>query len=364
MMVSLSLAVAADEVPIQPTVEEILNEYHQEAFEALNMEDTATISTISPRGVNSKTLEQKTVDTLMEAGYEAYNVTADNYTSLEEELKTDFSAMGLDSDSSYIFVISGEDSAPSDTGDSASLYNINPLPGWDQPDVGDNTPYFYYTYEGTTYFMRYVTVTNADTSDELFVSTSHVLSDIDRFEDIAAVLIEYSISFAAEAISNGGVICSVISLLGDVYDAATQSCISTLDPGTINLRAGTAWTRSYIQVYNEANGYWYTTQCSSYAISEVFFLGDYVYDEDTNRPVLMGGVIHEGTIYSPYYNQTEVRKARAVYGYLNNNPLFDHTGDIDFYFTNPDSSNPDISTIPLFIHKQNVTYRYPMIQED
>lgn len=113
MLVSLSLAVAADAVSEPPTIEEILNEYHLKAFDSQTQGDTDTASTWSRRGSNAKTLEQETVDTLTDAGYEAYNVTTDNFEYLEAELNTDFAGMGLDPNGSYIVVIHGEEQTES-----------------------------------------------------------------------------------------------------------------------------------------------------------------------------------------------------------------------------------------------------------
>ena len=119
MLTSLSPAVTADEMSAKPTVEEILSEYHRNAFESRANGDTETSSTWSHRNVNAKTLEQETVDTLNNAGYEAYIVTTDNYETLEAELKTDFNAMGLDPNGEYIVVISGANQA--ETNSAATL---------------------------------------------------------------------------------------------------------------------------------------------------------------------------------------------------------------------------------------------------
>ena len=70
------------------------------------------------------------------------------------------------------------------------------------------------------------------------------------------------------------------------------------------------------------------------------------------------------TVYSSYYNKTELRKTRAVIAYLNNYKLYDHTGDIDFYFTNPDSDDPNTSRILLFTHMEDVTYKYPYKEDN
>lgn len=123
MLVPLSSAVAADEPTSQPTIEEILDGYHEKAFAAQTAEENGGASAYARSGSgSSQTLEQETVDELTAAGYEAYNVTEDNYEALEESLHTDFSEMGLDPNSSYVVVISGED--PS----GISSEKVSPLP--------------------------------------------------------------------------------------------------------------------------------------------------------------------------------------------------------------------------------------------
>ena len=96
MLVTLSPAVAADDSSATPTVEEILNSYHVKAFEAKIAEERDGASTYSRRSGTEKTPEEEAVDELTAAGYEAYNVTPENYYSLEEALHTDFSTLGLD----------------------------------------------------------------------------------------------------------------------------------------------------------------------------------------------------------------------------------------------------------------------------
>ena len=360
----LSGPIEAYATPAFLTIEEILNEYHQKAFKRETT--TNAVASYSLHG-ETKTLEQETIDSLSSAGYEAFNVTKENYKTVEADLKTDFASMDLDPTASYIVVVSGEEaSRPSATG--ITTNDVNPLPGWDEaPEGGLSDSYFYYTYEGKSYFMRYITVTEADAPGNFFVKSSHTLENISYFEDVADVLADYTLSLTAERLIDGvgegvpyvGVICSIASLLGDLYDVAIQSPANPLDPGTLVLRAGTAWTRSYIQVYNEVDQYWYTTQCSSYAITEVSFDAEYVYNAETNSPMKVGGILDQYTTYSPYYEKTELRKIRAVGAFLNGNPLFDHTGDIEFYIKNPNNSNPQARSIFLFVHKQNVTYRYP-----
>ncbi len=73
MLVPLSPVVAADETTVTPTIEEILNSYHDQAFEAQSAEENGDASTYA-RGGSNQTLEQETVDALTDAGYEAYAV--------------------------------------------------------------------------------------------------------------------------------------------------------------------------------------------------------------------------------------------------------------------------------------------------
>jgi hypothetical protein len=130
------------------------------------------------------------------------------------------------------------------------------------------------------------------------------------------------------------------------------------------LRAGTAWTRKYIQVHNEITGNWHTAQCSAYAISQAHFDAQYVYDPETNAPKQVGGIFHKGTVYSPYYHNDVQRQARAVEGYLNNYTLYDCTGDINFYLFNANSTDPATSRILVFTHQESTAYLLPNIQEE
>ena len=363
MLVPFTAAAAADEPSATPTVEEILSEYHRKAFEAQTQGDSDSASTWSRRSNDGKTLEQETVDTLTEAGYEAYNVTADNYDTLEAELKTDFANLGLDPEGSYIMVIGGDEEQDASQ-ELCDQSRLGPDISMEDEDfMGGST--FSYTQDDTTYKMRYVTITNADVSGELFMHSSYLLSDIQYLDEIVGILGEYVLEAAGQKFVKGlaeeivqlipfvGPICTVGSLLFDVGSTLMQNPMTLLDPGTLDFRAGTAWTRSYIQVYNAVTSNWHTAQCSSYAISEARFIGDYVYDPVNNVPIAVGGIIHEGVVYSPYYNNASTRMARAVEGYQYGCVLYDCTGNIDFYFAPPDNSDPHAEKILLFSHQES-----------
>ena len=70
---------AASQSPTQSNLDEILDNYHQKAIEA-RYHQTASSNTRSIE--NEKSLEEETVDLLIDAGYEAYHVTPDNYDNL------------------------------------------------------------------------------------------------------------------------------------------------------------------------------------------------------------------------------------------------------------------------------------------
>lgn len=347
----------------QRPMEEILNRYHAKSFELSfsNGNSSRSVQT-------SETIKQDTINELQDAGYEVYDVNPRTYADLEEQLNTDFGEMGLTPDDSYIVVISGENG-------SQKTYlqrRLGPDISMEDDDIG-GTSTFSYIHNGTTYTMRYVTITNANVSDNaLFEETTYQLSNIQYFDEIKDVLGEYLVAHAEEKIvekllkKSGeyieesielipfvGDICTVAFLLGDVADVFLQDPLTLVDPGTLIFRAGAAWTRSYIQVYDKGIGQWVTTQCSSYAVTHAHFNAAYVYNSATNAPEQIGDVLCNDTVYSPYYNNAAQRKLRAVEGYLYNHPLFDYTGDIDIYFTNPDGNNSDEDHIFLFSLQEN-----------
>lgn len=333
MMVSLSLAVAADEVPIQPTVEEILNEYHQEAFEALTTEDTATISTISPRGGNSKTLEQKTVDTLVEAGYEAYNVTADNYESLEAQLQTNFTAMGLEPDGSYIIVISGEEPEVSAPNRGNSTFGLTPLPGEDQaPDGGEST-FFTYNYNNKTYNMRYVTVTPTENSalrriDDAILNEELSPSNVLEIIGMTSSVVGY-LSDVLNTVSILNTSVSISLLLLDLLSDYTPKLTDM-----VRMTGGCTWTVKYTQIYDFDEHQWFLNAGVEYVTAQKYV--DYnIYNPSTHLYDQERVHYDNVVIYSALYNDTELMKQRAVEAYeygQGENMYLDQVESVDFEY--------------------------------
>lgn len=332
------------------TVEEILNEYHEKSFAAEMAEETGNPTAYSNRDRSSgKTLEEETVDELRAAGYEAYNVTSSNYDSLEASLKTDFEEMGLDPNSSYIITISGEPSS--------NARGFDP-PTQDYYEGGGSS--FPYTYNGTTYSMRYVTVTSAS-EPSLSISTKYDFSKVKHIEDYAAdigsAIISLAIDEAASAVVPKLPLSTILSLL---VDWSTDEALTITNPDEIVLYAGTTWTRKYIQIRNDANNGWYTALYTSYAVSRARCVGGYVYNPATNTPEFAAGNEHTKTTYSMGYNDSENLKATAVTAYLSNYQTCYCTGDISFYFITRDGTiNFNGDGKPLFIHEETLAAFLP-----
>lgn len=306
MLASLSPAVAADEMSATPTVEEILNEYHQKAFEAQTQGETDTASTWSRRG-QTQTLEQETVDTLTDAGYEAYNVTADNYETLEAELKTDFAAMGLDPEGSYIVVIHGEDSDTSTNENARSTYSISPEIDLEGPDYPGGSS-FIYTHEGTSYTMRYVTVTAAEDS------TLGMTSSVELFEGMTVDQMWDAMNLHMTVLSY----VPIIGTAGSIYSilSAVLPEIDSTQPSALDYRGATSWTVTYLDIWDSANGAW--RHCASIEYATARYFKDYTYFDPTTKQyeeIATNGIY--GTVYSENYNDRDLMKSHAVlaFGY-------------------------------------------------
>ena len=303
MLVSISPAVAAENASAKPTVEEILNEYHRAAFEAQCTDDAATAATYSPRsGHSSKTLEQETVDTLNAAGYEAYNVTPANYNTLEGQLNTDFADMGLDPEGSYIIVIHGEDSDNSNTANSNGSRAIVPA-----PDPGGTPSSFNYTYNGTTYTMRYVTVTAAENLALAQISNPVQLLDICP-EDLTSEVLNLilSVSSLIPALS---IYSSEITLLSLLISTIPNAEITR--PRSLTYKAKSSWYAKYTQVYHSGNEEWKLCAGVEYVIPQ------YEIEYDFTDPLTGLWDVEEvqgqlTTIYSEHYYDNEYIKQVAA----------------------------------------------------
>ena len=336
---------------------------------------------LSADGQQGVMIKQSTINQLTEARYSAYDLNPATLSNLENSLNTDFSAMDLDPTGSYIIVVSGEDQPSAEVspitppggtnicgiGDGVVLPPIHVYDP-DQPPGGDT---FAYTYNGTTYLMRYVTILSSDMRSELYVEQAYSLSSIDYLDRFINVFPDTVLSIASlladevPILSTLSTLADIASLIGNSCDVLFNGPLTSLDPETLVLRSATAWTRSYIQVYNSELSRWHTAQWSSYANSRAHFDGGYVLPDNSDEPIQFGGISQSLTTYSPFYNNPSERKYRAVLGYNGGYILGDGTNDIHFYFVCPDGTvNFGITNAPLITHEESLAYILAVIPEE
>lgn len=348
----ISASAAAPEVPT-PTIEEILNEYHAKVAEAQSS------ASGNARGVsgNGQTPEQEAVDSLTDAGYEAYYVTADNREELEATLQTDFAELGIVDSGAYVMVISGEDPG-SQTNSNARV--IQPPT---QEDFGDDNggggSIFYYTVGDTTYTMRYVTLTSA-TETELVSTYNCTLEQIDNMSNYDGDAFYALARLSVDSVTLKLPDSPEISFLHQWTN--NQAYVVTNRAG-FSLETHTDWTRSYIQVWDEAAEVWRTCQCSISAYSYAQAKG-YGKLSTSNSSVWIDTGKQYFTTYSSYYNYPATRKAYAVEGFSNNTPRYDCVGDVGFYFLDAAGTTITTDGSPLIIHDECLTELLPIVQEE
>lgn len=331
MLVSFSPAVAAEDAPAEPkpSVEAILNDFHQKAFAAESADEQNTAEAYSRNtSSDNDSLVQETVDTLNAAGYEAYNVTSSNYEALETELKTDFASMGLDPNGSYIVVISGEDY--NNTSNPNARFGRLPEENIIDDGVGAPTS-FKYTYDGTTYIMRYVTVTPLDSNLPLTLDFNF---DVDRTDNSSNwdSILNAAIGIVVDQVLDD------YALIAPVANAAVNKLLGI--SATVHNFSGftidgaTSWVLQFIEVYDSANDSWHPSQRSEYAIStlvpEVWVFNPSLQKNDK----ILGTEITFRTD-SELYNDLESRKRIAAECFPSRMLDAEDTGDIVFCVKDP-----------------------------
>ena len=346
MLVPLSPAVAADEPTSQPTIEEILNAYHAKAFEAQAAEENGGAATYSRRS-STQTLEQETVAELTAAGYEAYNVTGENYETLEETLNTDFAEMGLNPDSSYVVVISGEDPAAQSNANARAIDppTADNLDG----DISSGTSFLYHSDGSTDYLMRRITITAANDSGYLFSDEHDLINDSSSIEFIERILNHIISTYLDD--KSGCSLGTILGLLGvDFVDIApSQYC-------TIKLYVGANRSRTYTQVFHydaskESGGTWVSHYSVEHARVATHVHGQY-YDSAIDGFVSYTSPDAIKHFYSEnYYNHTAQNEFAAAYAY-DNSMVDELIGDIYVHLT--DAQGNILGNGPIFVFREYV----------
>ena len=291
----------------QPTLEEILDEFHNASFQIQtgNNSNTRTYdNTISSALGN---IRCNTVQTLQNAGYDAYDVNPDTYEILETTLNTDFSAINLDPTSSYIIVVEGED------GDVAPASAVGGTAG----------PTFTHTSGGVTYTMRYLTVTANDNPEYGMSSYVNLLSSTSQTliqNCLDAVIVAYIDAIAGVPL---GTVASICGLSISDFAPAQRA--------TLIMHGATNWTRKFTQVWDPNLEGWMFAACVEQVKTLSYISGDY-YDATTNSYQQVPQDKVSKTKSSSHYLDYTWRKEKAVLGYLLYNTQYDLTGNVTYSY--------------------------------
>lgn len=298
MLTPSVLAITQNHVGTQQSVEEILAQYY--------FVNDYPISTYGVNNTNNTiaSKQERTLNALVNSGYEAYSVTMDTFDETEDVLNTDLDAIGLSKEYSYIVVIQGEEQQ---TGASnrSSISNT-----------------FNYSYNGKVYQMRYVTVTAADDPAYGKASSVNVLKSSTR------TVIENCLDTAISSY-----ISSIYSPLGTVASLCGLSIsdFNTAQESTLNFNGGTNWTRIYTQVWDEQMNDWTFGSSVEYAMASSYMSGLY-YSASKNRYVAVPSQAKTVSYYSDHFSDSTWRKQKAVYGAVNYWLQCDSVNDVHYEY--------------------------------
>ena len=310
----------------EQTVDDILNDYHEEIFRAVrnNKLDNQSNSSRS-----AQTLEEEAVNHLQAAGYEAYHMNISNYGALEEILQTNFDEIGLNPSGSYIIVISGDESESRETTNSRAF--VDPEPDLVDPGSGE---YFTYTYNGITYKMRYVTITGQAYTSAVSkdLRGTYGQSFVDRLVNTA---VSYVLDNTYKKIPFG----TIASLLGLSVTPGYSVRSEWMHFGFIAVRV-----RKYIQIWDASVGAWRLTTYVEHASTESSCEGRF-FDATANNYIGSYSWEDDELLYSPNYFNTALLKQNAAINYSMNIVNNDSTGDFIMKFVDQNGNTTVVGTI-------------------
>lgn len=217
------------------------------------------------------------------------------YHDVEDILDTDFGEIELKPQYSYIVALQG--------------------------NAGNE---YTYTYGGTVYTLRDMTITAAD--DPAMGKSSYV----NVLKSSSQTLIENCLNTAISAY-----IFAISYPLGTVASICGLN-ISNFGYGnvaesTMGLNCYTNWTREFTQVWSEYDNAWLYASCVEYVKAFSYMSGTY-YDAALNEGTSVPESRSSKTVYSSHYNNRTWRKQNAVIGYLNACIQYDTVGDVQYKY--------------------------------
>ncbi len=282
-------------------MEEILDNYH----DAVNAQEFQ-LSTASV-DEDKVSVQDETVALLNDEGFEAYSVNSNTFESVQSALDTDLTELGLDPAYSYIIIVdaNGEGSGNAQTRSSAGSS-------------------FNYTYNGTTYSLRRLTVTAADDGRMAKSSSVNVLQSASRnlINNCLNTAIYAYIDFLSGPL-HLGTVAAICGLNVANFGSAQSS--------TLNLHGATNWTRVYTQVWNSYDQRWFNGSSVEYVRSTSFMAGTY-YDSATNSMKSVPQRQSSQTSYSRNYSNTTWQNQYAIVGFLNSFAQYDTVGAVKYSY--------------------------------
>lgn len=293
------------------SLETILNQFHyQSSLASTNSSRSASYSSNSSDSTLLDDLRIDTVETLQSAGYIAFDVNQNTYDYVEQTLNTDLSQICPDSTGTYIIVISGEE----------TLDSVNPA-----SSIGGSAgASFQYTYNGTSYTLRYLTVTANDNGSYYKSSYYDVLKS--KTGDFIVRCLDTLISIALDQIEEKIPLGTIASILG-----LSVGNINIDKPMTAILHANSGWTRVYTQIMIPDTGEWFLGSSTEFVQCVTYMSGDYynaTTNTSTNIPENRVTKINKST----YYSNPDWKKQNAVLGYLRGSTIFDTTGKVEYEY--------------------------------
>lgn len=300
------------------SLEDILSEFHHQSFLLKNSTTQAYTSRTSNLDNEMNKLREETVTKLTDAGYEAYNVTKNTFSTVESLIGTDLSKMGLSPEHEYIVVVGTEDVKMARSYNDEEIRTDDAFNGV----IGDS---FVYTYNNERYALRYVTVTAAEVPDYVQISAENLLEDE---PSLLVDLLMEGIYIGIDIFADPAPIGTIASICGLVLEHFGPEYTSTL-----YMHASSCWTRVFTQVWDINLESWFYTSSVEYVDQTVYFSGQY-YDADLNRVFNVPERYASKRMYSDKFNNYTWRKEKAIWGKSIGVPQRDLTGDVTYYYDN------------------------------
>lgn len=345
LLIPFTSAIAADSESEIPTVEEILNQYHEKSFRAKALGILLC--------TNGKTPEEETVEMLNACGYDAYYITNENYNDLQSELKTDFTDMGLDPNSTYILTFGGTENKNTRAVGNPNLDRTS-------PDL-EGADVLLYEYNGKTYTMRYATVT-CTADDDMYVESSYSMKEEYWTQNLGRNIVNTTLVAMGDAIAAGvfGKAVPIATIASLVLGSTPSNDVYTQVPkGTFTIIAATTWTCNYIQVWDATYKRWESPHSADYTTSMAYCVGTY-YDPVSNSPQPITKNPYYVTMYASRYFDLEQRKADTMRAYGLGTILAYTVDRVDFHFGDQEGEVIiDATYGALFSHKRSFKINFP-----